>query len=179
MNFSSVWTTVTWTESLRRIITSFIDIWDSAEHQMSSMIHQVECHSSISQDLNCCRRQMKDSILYEVQVVWMNDDFFWASQCLKHLSKIYQLSLAELSEWVLFSLCEWYSYFHWWIAASTPKSCKRYYYSFEKLATNWHWQMWVWSQVNQVSKVHSESEKTYKWILKRWRQSWTDKPLNQ
>ncbi len=60
-----------------------------AEHWMSSVIHQVECHSSISQDLNCCRRQMKDSVLYEVQVVWMNDDFFWASQCLKHLSKIY------------------------------------------------------------------------------------------
>jgi hypothetical protein len=37
---------------------------------------------------------------------------------------------------------------------------KRYYYDFEKLATNWHWQMWVWSQVNQVSKVHSESEKS-------------------
>jgi hypothetical protein len=73
----------------QRIITSFIDIWDSAEHQTSSMIHQVECHSSISQDLNCCRRQMKDDILYEVWVVWMNDDFFWASQCLKHISKIY------------------------------------------------------------------------------------------
>jgi hypothetical protein len=25
---------------------------------------------------------MKDSILYEIWVVWMNDDFFWASQCL-------------------------------------------------------------------------------------------------
>jgi hypothetical protein len=160
VNFSSVWTTVAWTESLRRIITSFIDIWDSAEHQMSSMIHQVECHSGISQDLNCCRRQMKDGILYEVQVVWMNDDFFWASQCLKHLSKIYQLSLAELSEWVLFSLCEWYSYFHWWIAASTPKSCmKDTTTALRSWPTNWHWQMWVWSQVNQVPRVHSESEK--------------------
>ncbi len=28
-------------------------------------------------------------------------------------------------------------------------------------STNWHWQMWVWSQVNQVSKVHSESEKEH------------------
>jgi hypothetical protein len=27
--------------------------------------------------------------------------------------------------------------------------------------TNWHWQMWVWSQVNQVSKVHSESWKEH------------------
>ncbi len=107
------------------LLPSFIDIWDSAEHQMSSMIHQVECHSGISQDLNCCRRQMKDGILYKVQVVWMNDDFFWASQCLEHLLKIYQLSLAELSEWVLFSLCEQYSYFHWWIAASTSKSCTK------------------------------------------------------
>jgi hypothetical protein len=26
-------------------------------------------------------------------------------------------------------------------------------------STNWHWQMWVWSQVNQVPRVHSESEK--------------------
>jgi hypothetical protein len=71
VNFSSVWTTVTWTESLEESLPSFIDIWDSAEHQTSSMIHQVECHSGISQDLNCCRRQMKDGISYEVQVVWM------------------------------------------------------------------------------------------------------------
>jgi hypothetical protein len=126
------------------------------------MIHQVECHSSISQDSNCCRRQMKDSVLYKVQVVWMNDDFFWASQCLKHLSKIYQLSLAELSEWVLFSLCEWYSYFHWWITASTLKSCmKDTTTALRSRPTNWHWQMWVWSQVNQVSRVHSESEKEH------------------
>ncbi len=90
----------------------------------------------------------------------MNDDFFWASQCLEHLLKIYQLSLAELSEWVLFSLCEQYSYFHWWIAASTPKSCmKGTTMTLRSWSTNWHWQMWVWSQVNQVSRVHSESEK--------------------
>jgi hypothetical protein len=37
---------------------------------------------------------------------------------------------------------------------------KRYYYDFEKSVYNWHWQMWVWSQVNQVSRVHSESEKS-------------------
>ena len=28
-------------------------------------------------------------------------------------------------------------------------------------STNWHWQMQVWSQVNQVLKVHSESEKEH------------------
>jgi hypothetical protein len=39
VNFSSVWTTVAWTESLKRIVTFFIDIWDSAKHQMSLMIH--------------------------------------------------------------------------------------------------------------------------------------------
>jgi len=26
---------------------------------------------------------------------------------------------------------------------------------------DWHWQMWVWSQVNQVFKVHSESWKEH------------------
>jgi len=102
---------------LKESLLSFIDIWNSAKHQMSSMIHQVECHSNISQDSNCCREWMKDGILYKVWVVWMNDDFFWASQCLKHISKIYQLSLAGLSEWVLFSLHEWYSYLHWWVFA--------------------------------------------------------------
>jgi hypothetical protein len=30
MNFSSVWTTVTWTESLKESLSSFINIWDSA-----------------------------------------------------------------------------------------------------------------------------------------------------
>jgi hypothetical protein len=59
-------------------------------------------------------------------------------------SKIYQLSLAELSEWVLFSLCEWYSYFHWWIA---------------------EYQNHVWKRFTTLTfceftyQVHSESEK--------------------
>jgi hypothetical protein len=39
MNFSSVWTTVTWTESLKESLSSFINIWDSAEHWTGSMIH--------------------------------------------------------------------------------------------------------------------------------------------
>jgi len=60
----------------------------------------------------------------------------------------------------LFSLCEWYSYFHWWIAASTLKLCtKDTTTALRSQSTNWHWQMWVWSLVNQVFKVHSESEK--------------------
>ena len=53
-----------------------------------------------------------------------------------------------------------YSHFHWWIAASTLKSCtKDTTTALRSWSTNWHWQMWVWSQVNQVSRVHSESEK--------------------
>jgi len=52
------------------------------------------------------------------------------------------------------------SYFHWWITASTPKSCtKNTTMTSRSRPTNWHWQMQVWSQVNQVSRVHSESEK--------------------
>ena len=105
---------------------------------------------------------MKDGVLYEVQVVWMNDDFFWASQCLKHISKIYQLSLAELSEWVLFSLHEWYSHLHWWVFAQALRSCiKSTTTALRSWLTDWHWQMWVWSQVNQVSRVHSESWKEH------------------
>jgi hypothetical protein len=84
----------------------------------------------------------------------------WASQCFKHLSKIYQLSCRTFwmssvqSMWTIF-------YFHWWIAASTPKSCtKDTTTALRSQPTNWHWQMWVWSQVNQVSRVHSESEKS-------------------
>ena len=120
-------------------LPSFINIWDFAEHQTGSMIHQVECHSGISQDSDCCSEQMKDDILYKVWVVWMNDDFFWASQCLKHFSKIYQLSLAELFKWVLFSLCEWYSHLYWWVSASVLKLyIKSTTMALRSWLTDWH-----------------------------------------
>jgi len=88
----------------------------------------------------------------------MNDDFFWVSQCFKHILKIYQLSLAELFKWVLFSLCEWYSHLHWWVFVSASKLyTKNTTMTLRSWLTDWHWQMWVWSQVNQVFKVYSES----------------------
>ncbi len=126
------------------------------------MIHQVKCHSGISQDSDCHREQMKDDILYKVWVVWMNDNFFWASQCLKHILKVYQLGFAELFKWVLFNLCEWYSHLHWWVFASAPKSCtKNTTTALRGQLTDWHWKMWVWSQVNQVPRIHSESWKEH------------------
>ncbi len=140
--WTSVLCELLWLElnHLKESLLSFIDIWDFAKHQTSSMIHQVECHSGISQDSDCCREQIKDNILYKVWVVWMNDDFFWASQCLKHILKIYQLSLAELFRWVLFSLCEWYSYLHWWVFASASKShTKSTTTALRSQLTDWHW----------------------------------------
>jgi hypothetical protein len=117
------------------VIAAFHKIWIAAEDKWKTAFHKV-------------------------QVVWMNDDFFELVNVSEHLSKIYQLSLAELSEWVLFSLCEQYSYFHWWIAASHRNHVQKILLQLWEV-TNWHWQMWVWSQVNQVSKVHSESEKEH------------------
>jgi len=103
---------------------------------------------------------MKNGISYKIWVIWMNDDFFWASQCLEHISKIYQLSLVGLSRWVLFNLCEWYSHLHWWVFASASELCtKSITMTLRSWLTDWHWQMWVCSQVNQVSKVYSESWK--------------------
>jgi hypothetical protein len=51
-------------------------IYETLQNIKWAQWYIVECHSDISQDLNCCREQMKDDILYEIWVVWMNDDFF-------------------------------------------------------------------------------------------------------
>ena len=46
--------------------------------------------------------------------------------------------------------------------ASASKSCiKNTTMTSRSWLTDWHWQMWVWSQVNQVPKVYSESWKEY------------------
>ncbi len=60
----------------------------------------------------------------------------------------------------MFSLCEWYSHLHWWVFASALRlHTKNTTMALRSQLTDWHWQMWVWSQVNQVFKVYSESWK--------------------
>jgi hypothetical protein len=70
-----LWTTVTWTESLKESLSSFIDIWDSAKHWMSSMIHQVECHRHFTR-FNCCRDKWKMTFYTRYELYeWMMTSF--------------------------------------------------------------------------------------------------------
>jgi hypothetical protein len=152
------------TESLKESLLSFIDIWDSAKHQMSSMIHQVECHSAFHKIWIAAEDKWK-SILYEVQVVWMNDDFFWASQCLtfqRYINWALQNFLNEFCSVYVNDIL-----IHWWIFASTPKSCTKIL-------------LWLWEVSLQIDIDKCEFEvksikylefilkvkKAYKWISK-------------
>jgi hypothetical protein len=145
----------------QRIIISFIDIWDSAEHQTSSMIHQVECHSSISQDSNCCRDKWKTAFhmryeLYE----WMMTSFE-----LVNVSSTFQRYI----NWVLQNfLNEFCSVYVNDILIFTDESLhqhqimyKEYYYDFEKLAYRLTLTNVSLKSSQSSTKVHSESWKEH------------------
>jgi hypothetical protein len=142
---------------------SFIDIWDSAKHWMSSMIHQVECHSGISQDSNCCRDKWKTAFhmryrLYE----WMMTSFK-----LVNVSSIFQ------------------RYINWALQNFLNKFCSVYVnniliFTDELLHQHWNhvWkillQLWEVSLQIDIDKCEFEvkSTKYLKFILKVRKNIW-------
>jgi hypothetical protein len=112
---------------------SFIDIWDSAKHQMSSMIHQVECHSAFHKIWIAAENKWKTAFCMRYELYeWMMTSFK-----LVNVSSTFQRYI----NWVLQNfLNEFCSVYVNDILIFTDESLhqheimyKEYYYDFEKL----------------------------------------------
>jgi hypothetical protein len=156
-------------------LSSFIDIWDSVKHQTAQWY-------------------IKLNVIAAFHKIWIAEDKWKTAFCTRYRLYEWMMTSFELVN----ALSIFQRYINWVLqnflnefcsayvnniliftdeSASTPKSCtKDTTMTLRSRPTNWHWQMWVWSQVNQVSRVHSESEKDVQMNSQRWRQSWTDKP---
>jgi hypothetical protein len=176
MNFSSVWTTVTWTESPEEslpllliyetlqniewaqwyiklnVIVAFHKIWIAAEDKWKTAFHM--------------RYR-----LYE----WMMTSFE-----LVNVLSTFQRYINWALQNFLNEFCSAYVndiHFHWWIAASTPKSCTK-----DTTTASRSLQIDIDKCEFEVKSTKYLKfilkERAYKWILKRWRQLWTDN-LNQ
>jgi hypothetical protein len=123
------------------------------------MIHQVECHSTFHK-IQIAAEKMKDTFCMRYELYeWMMTSFE-----LVNVSSTFQRYI----NWVLQNfLNEFCSVYVNDILIFTDESLHQHEIMYKSTTTalrswltDWHWQMWVWSQVNQVSKVHSESWKS-------------------
>jgi hypothetical protein len=178
VNFSSVWTTVTWTESLRRIITSFIDIWDSAEHQQAQWYIKLNVIAAFHKIWIAAEDKWKTAFCMRYRLYeWMMTSFE-----LVNVSSTFQRYINWVLQNFLNEFCSVYVndiliftdelHQHEIMYKDTTMTLRSW-------LTNWHWQMWVWSQVNQVSRVHSESEKSIQMNSQKMKAIMNWQALNQ